>query len=411
MAIADMDQVREVLSRLPEGARVVASGNFATPQPLIDALDQSLPEFVLHMLNAHGTLPEREGVTLETAFVGPAMRGRPSLRYVPCRLSMVPLLFNSGTMPVDAVLVHTSMPREGRVSLGIEVNILPAVIGTVRARGGIVIGMMNPHMPYLFGDAEVLTTYFDYLVEVEAPLPATGVRPPDARSIAIASHVAERILPNSTLQMGIGAVPDAVLSALSDHQGLTVWSEMFSDGVMALEQAGALSTDHPIVASFLFGSNDLYTWVDGNPRVRMLRTEKTNDPTLIARHPRMVSVNSALQVDLYGQANASTLGTQIYSGFGGQTDFITGAMHAPDGQAFIALPSWHDKSATSTIVDSLHGRVTSFQQNAVVTEQGVAELWGGDQIHQVYALINNAAHPDAREHLHKRARELGLLSE
>lgn len=411
MTFVDMEQVREVLRRLPDGARVVASGNFATPQPLIDALDQSLPEYTLHMLNAHGEIPEREGVTLETAFVGPGMRGRPGLRYVPCRLSMVPLLFNSGAFPVDAVLLHTSMPRGGRVSLGIEVNILPAAIGAARARGGIVIGMMNPRMPYLFGDAEVLTDYFDYLVEVDTPLPSSAPRPPDDRSVAIAEHVAERILDHSTLQMGIGAIPDAVLTALVGHSGLTVWSEMFSDGVMNLEQVGALSHSHPIVSSFLFGSQELYDWVDGNSRVRMLRTEKTNDPTLIARHPRMVSVNSALQVDLYGQANASTLRGQIYSGFGGQTDFIGGAMHAPGGQAFIVLPSWHDKSATSTIVDSLHGRVTSFQQTAVITEQGVAALWGGDQTHQVYALINNAAHPDAREHLHKRAREIGLLTD
>lgn len=410
MATATMEQIADVLTRVPEGARVVASGNFATPQALLDVVDRSVPVFTLHMLNAHGDLPDRDGVTMETAFLGPSMRGRAGLRYVPCRLSMVPLLFN-GPMPPDVVLVHTTLPRDGRVSLGIEVNIMPAAITAARARGGLVIGMMNPQMPYLFGDAEVLVDHFDYLVEVDQPLMSSQPHGVDERSAAIAENVAGRIDHGSTLQMGIGTIPDAVLHALTDHRGLTVWTEMFSDGVMALEQAGAMSEDHPLVASFLFGSPQLYEWIDANPRIRMLRTEKTNDPALISRHPRMVSVNSALQVDLYGQANASTRGTQIYSGFGGQTDFIIGAMHAPAGQAFIALPSWHDKTDTSTIVDSIRGRITSFQQTSVVTEQGIADLWGGDQVHQVFSLINNAAHPRAREHLHRRAREMGLLND
>jgi acyl-CoA hydrolase len=410
MAMATLEQIGDVLSRIPEGARVVASGNFATPQALIDVLDRSVPVYTLHMLNAHGDLPDRDGVTMETAFLGPSMRGRVGLRYVPCRLSMVPLLYN-GPMPPDVVLVHTSTPHDGRVSLGIEVNVMPAAIGAARARGALVIGMMNPHMPYLFGDAEVLIEHFDYLVEVEQPIPSATPHPPDDRSVAIADHVAHRIDHGATLQMGIGTIPDAVLLALTGHRRLMVWTEMFSDGVMALEQAGAMSTDHPLVASFLFGSSELYEWINRNPRIRMLRTEKTNDPALISRHPRMVSVNSAMQVDLYGQANASTRGTQIYSGFGGQTDFIIGAMHAPAGQAFIALPSWHEKSDTSTIVDSIHGRVTSFQQTAVVTEQGIADLWGGDQVHQVFSLINNAAHPRARAHLHERARQMGLFND
>jgi acyl-CoA hydrolase len=408
MATVGIHQLKDVFARLTPGCRVVASGNFATPMPLIDALAESQEEFTLHMLNAHGQLPDRAGVTLETAFVGPAMRGRSNLRYVPCRLSMVPWLF-AGPLPPEVVLLHTSLPREGRVSLGLEVNVLPAAIEAARARGGIVVAMMNPRMPYLYGDAEVLLEHLDYTVEIDAPLLSVDPREPDPTSAAIGANVADMIDDHATLQMGIGAVPDSVLHALKGHRGLTVWSEMFSDGVLALEQAGALSRSRPIVSSFIFGSEELYAWVDGNPRVRLLRTEKTNDPALIARHPRMTSVNSALQVDLYGQANASTVRGAIYSGFGGQTDFIVGAMHAPDGKAFIALPSWHPKSGTSTIVGQLDCRVTSFQQTAVVTEQGVAHLWGRSQGEQAVELIERAAHPEARAHLRESAQRAGLL--
>ena len=408
MAYVTLEQLRDVFSRLDSGSRVVASGNFATPGPLIAALDESLDSFILHMLNAHGSLPDREGVLLETAFVGPAMRGRKGLRYVPCRLSMVPHLF-SGPLPPDVVLLHTSTPRYGQVSLGLEVNVLPAAMEAARDRGGIVVGMMNPRMPYLYGDAEILTSHFDYLVEVDEPLISVEPSEPDLVSRAIGTNIAALIGDNSTLQLGIGGIPDAVLSQLKGHRGLTVWSETFSDGVLGLEQAGAMNKDRPIIASFILGSTELYEWVHDNARIRLLRTEKTNDPAVIARHPRMTSVNSAIQVDIFGQANASTIKNKIYSGFGGQTDFIVGAMHAPEGQAFIALKSWHDKSSTSTIVDSLHARVTSFQQTAIATEQGVASLWGRSQAEQAKELIDSAAHPDAKEWLTKAARKHGLF--
>lgn len=407
MATVTLEQLADVFQRITPGARVVASGNFATPQLLIDVLDKSLESYTLNMLNAHGNLPVRDGVILETTFVGPGMRNKPNLRYVPSRLSMVPPMFFH-TTPPEVVLLHTSMPQQGRVSLGIEVNVLPAAIEAARARGGMVVGMMNKNMPYTYGDAEVLVSHFDYLVEVDVPMAAIAPSEPDARSRAIGSNISHMIDDASTLQLGIGAVPDAVLESLRGHRGMSVWSEMISDGVLALEQAGALTRHRPVVTSFIFGSQELYDWVDHNVRVRMLRTEKTNDPALIARHPNMTSVNAALQVDLFGQANASTVRNRIYSGIGGQTDFIVGAMHSPGGRAFIALSSWHDKSGSSNIVDTLHSRVTSFQQTAVVTEQGVARIYGMSQNEQARELITKAAHPEAREWLTQRAHELGL---
>jgi Acetyl-CoA hydrolase/transferase C-terminal domain len=257
----------EVLAALPGIPRVVAGGNFGTPWRALAALDAAVADYRLFMLNAQTGVPDRNGVTLETPFVGPGMRGRMRLKYFPSRLSLVPVL-----------------------------------------------------------------------------------------------------------QLGIGAVPDAVLAALGQRQGLKVWSEMFSDGVLSLDKAGALDPAHPVVASFAFGSTELYDWMHRNPSIRMLRTETTNDPAQIERRTHMVSVNSALEVDLFAEANASRVRGRIYSGFGGQTDFVVGAMHSPEGIAVIALPSWHPKADVSTVVPRLHGPVTSFQHSFIVSDQGTATI-------------------------------------
>jgi acyl-CoA hydrolase len=183
---------------------------------------------------------------------------------------------------------------------------------------------------------------------------------------------------------------------------------MFSDGVVQLDAAGALAPGAPLVASFVFGSAELYSWVDRNPRVRLMRTEHTNDPARIARQPLVTSINSALQVDLFAQVNASRIGARIYSGFGGQTDFLVGALHSPGGQAFIALRSWHPKADVSSIVPLLTEPATSFQATAIVTEHGLAPIWGLDQRAQAAGLIEIAAHPDARAELRDAAGRLGL---
>jgi len=183
---------------------------------------------------------------------------------------------------------------------------------------------------------------------------------------------------------------------------------MFSDGVLALEKAGRLDPDVAVTASFCFGSPELYEWVDRNPRIRMLRTEKTNDPAAIARQPILMSVNSALQVDLFAQANASRVGSRVHSGFGGQTDFIVGAMHSPGGHAVIALRSWHPKADVSAVVPLVSGPVTSFQHSYIVTEQGVARIWGQDALAQAQQILDHAAHPRARDWLREGGRALGL---
>ena len=183
---------------------------------------------------------------------------------------------------------------------------------------------------------------------------------------------------------------------------------MFSDGVLALEKAGALEPGHLITASFAIGSAELYDWMDRNPSIRMMRTETINDPAQIARRPQMVSVNSALQVDLFAQANASRVRGVIYSGFGGQPDFVVGALHSPGGLAIIALPSWHPKADTSTVVPRITGPMTSFQHSFIVSDQGTAAIWGHDAATQAEQIIAQVAHPSVRDGLREAGRELGF---
>ncbi len=400
--------LRSALRSLPANPRVVVSGNHAVPWHTLGLVDELLEAYRVWVLNAPVGLPDRDGVTPETSFVGPGMRSNPRLSYVPSRLSMVPTLFGT-RLPPDAVVLHTTPPRDGQVSLGVEVNVLPAAVEAARRNGGVVIAQTNREMPWTFGDAVLDLDLVDVLVEADGPMPHAPVGTVDEDSATIGRFVSERVPDGATLQAGIGAVPDATMHGLSGRRGLRVWTEMFSDSVLALERAGALDREVPLTASFLFGSPELLAWVDGNRRVEMRRTEVTNNPALIARNPAMTSVNTALQVDLFAQANASRINTRIHSGFGGQTDFIVGATHSQGGQAFIALRSWHPKADCSTIVPLVDEPVTSFQMTAVVTERGIAEIYGNDQREQARQLIEHTAHPSVREELWEEAVALGLL--
>jgi len=408
MKIISVETLKQVLAALPPNPRVVASGNFASPKTLLKALDESVAEFRLHMLNAQSGLPDRKGVSYESAFVGPGMRRHPRLSYIPCRLSLVPVLFRDHYVP-NVVLLNASTPRNNSVSLGTEVNILPAAIDAARANGGLVIAQANKQMPYTFGDAELQTDLIDYLVEVDEPIEVKPMVVFSDDTRRIGDQIAAKILDGSTLQLGIGAIPDSVLGTLGVRKEIKIWSEMFSDGVLELFRRGALAPATPITASFVFGSQELYEWLNLNRAVQMLRTEKTNDPAQIARQTRMTSINSALQIDLFDQANASHVRGEIYSGFGGSTDFIVGALHSPGGASFMALPSWHPKAKVSSIVPQLTESVTSFQHSYVVTENGMADCFGHSQKDQALNLINKAAHPSVRDELTRAAVSLKLI--
>ena len=408
MRIVTVEKLESILSRTGDNPRVIASGNFATPKTLLQAVDSVFPTYRLNMLNAQPGIPNREGITYETAFVGPGMRHHERLVYIPARLSLVPKLIRDHYAP-DVVLLHTSSQRFDTVSLGTEVNILPAAIEAVRERGGLVIAQANTQMPYTYGDAQVYHDDIDFLVEVDEPLDVHEPIAPSPVSQAGGEVIAARVDDGSTMQLGIGEVPNAVVSRLADRKGLRIWTEMFSDGVLDLYKNDALDPDRPLTASFLFGSRELYDWVHVNTRIRMMRTEVTNNPGKIEKQALMTSVNSALQVDLLDQANASRIKGRIYSGFGGQTDFIVGALHSRGGQSFIALPSWHAKADRSTIVPVLEEPVTSFQHSAVATENGIADIFGRSQAVQARNIIKYAAHESVRDDLTKAAVDMGLF--
>jgi len=407
MRVINTEQLKSILGALPANPRIVASGNFATPTVLLNAANESIETFRLNMLGAQTDIPNREGISFESAFVGPGMRRSPRLNYVPSRLSLVPVLFRDHFRP-DVVFLHTSAKRHDTVSLGTEVNVLPAAIEACRERGGLVIAQANPNMPYTYGDAQIYEHEIDFLVEVDEPLMSKEPGPIGDIPAEIGARIAAKVENHSTLQLGIGAIPDAVLKALINRKGMKIWTEMFSDGVLDMFKAGALDDETPLTASFLFGSRELYDWLHLNKSVRMLRTEKTNDPGQIAKQAKMTSINAALEVDLHDQANASFVRGEVYSGFGGSTDFIVGSLHARGGQSFMALASWHEKAHKSTIVPQLQENVTSFQHSFVATEYGLADCFGHPEKEQARNLIS-IAHPDAREGLLGAAREMRLL--
>lgn len=408
MRIISEQELGKRLGSLSETApRVVVTGNWASPRRALEILDASLESYRVFMLGSRHPISSRPGVRYETPFVGAGMRHSSALDYIPMRLSLVPRLFAISRQP-DVVLIHTSTPRDGKVSLGIEVNILPAALEVARARGALVVAQINPRMPYTFGEGEIAMDMVDVAVEVDQPLDTTEGHSSDGRRDQIGEYIAQLVPDGATLQLGIGAIPDATLGRLVHRRGLRIWSEMISDGVLALERSGALDHDHQIVTSFIGGSEELYNWADGNRRLRMFRTETTNDPGKIAINPMMISINAAVQIDLFAQANASYVGGRIFSGFGGQTDFIVGALHSAGGQAVIGLPSWHEKSKTSTVVPLLDMPATSFQHSVVVTDQGCAHVFGRSQHDQARLLIEEAAAPQARDELWDAAERLGL---
>jgi acyl-CoA hydrolase len=407
MRVINLEQLKVILGNLAPNPRIVASGNFASPTVLLEAANSEIAEFRLNMLGAQKGIPDREGIIFESSFVGPGMRTSPRLSYVPSRLSLVPVLFRDHFRP-DVVFLHTSTQRHDTVSLGTEVNVLPAAIEACRERGGLVFAQANPNMPYTFGDAQIKTSEIDFLIEIDEPLLSKDPTPIGQIAGEIGEQIAAKVENHSTLQLGIGAIPDAVLAALKQRKGMRIWTEMFSDGVLDMHKSGALDKDHPLTASFLFGSRELYDWLHLNQSVRMLRTEKTNDPGQIAKQVKMTSINAALQVDLHDQANASYVRGEVYSGFGGSTDFIVGALHARGGQSFMALPSWHEKAHKSTIVPYLNENVTSFQHSYVATEYGLAACFGRPEKEQARNIIA-IAHPNARDGLRGAAREMRLL--
>ena len=407
MRIVAPEQLAAALPELPGNPRIVTQGSFGTPRALLGLLDAAVPEYRLFIVNGLGRLPDREGVRIETTFVGSGLRGNPRVDYYPARLSTTPQLFRV-SLPPDIVAVQTSRVVDGKVSLGIEVQVLPGAIDAAKQRGAVLVAQINENLPFIHGDGVLPVDDIDLAVEIAEPVPVAPEVRIDDESAAVGERLAAMVPDGATLQLGIGALPEAVMQALQNSRGLRVWTELMADGFFGLLRSGALDETHPITATFAYGSEELYAWADDNPQLRLLRCETTNSPGNIARQPAVTSINTALQVDLFGAVNATRVNDRIISGTGGQADFIVGALQSPGGQAIIALKSWHPKANRSTIVPKLTEPTTSLQPSWVVTEQNTARVFGASQRDQALGLIE-AARPEARESLRAEAERMGLL--
>ncbi len=406
MRLIGIDELDRIIADLPERPRIVSPGGGASPLALLDGLDQALESWTLFCVNAPEGVPVRDGVTHETVFLGPGSRAARDVRYLPMPMSIAPMLMTT-SCPPDLVVLHTTTPRNHVVSMGIEIQMMGAAIDAAKKRGVPVIAQINPQMPFTRGDGVLPEDAIDYAVEVDAPLIPVPPAELDDDMLRIGELVGSRIHDGSAIQIGIGKIPDAAAHCLRGRKNLRIWSGILSDAAMALDRAGALMAHRQMTGSSLLGSLELYAWADENPRIRLLRCEKTNDPATVSALPGFISIHSALEVDLFGQVNASRFGDRIYSGTAGSTDFQFGAMHSRGGQSLVALHSRH--RGASTIVGELSGPATYSQPTAVITENGVAELLFRDEAEQARRLIDRAAHPDVREELRGQAARHGLL--
>lgn len=410
----------EALNCLEDGDRIWCQSMAATPYKLLEGLAEvALQRRDLTLLQLHTERseilcrPELDGHLRQRAFfVGASTRaavGDGLADYVPVFLSEIPKLFRRKEQPLDAVLVQVSPPdKHGHCSLGISVEATRAAFQVAAKR----IAWINPNMPRTHGDSFIhiseLTRYF----EAEGDLPLHITRDQSDITRRIGQQVAGLIDDGDCLQMGIGAIPDAALACLGQHKNLGVHTEMFSDGVLPLVNSGVINNHNKrqhrgrIVTTFAMGSQALYDFVDDNPDVAFLDVEYTNNTAIIARNPQVTSINSALQVDLSGQVCADSIGTRIYSGVGGQMDFIRGAALSEGGKAIIAIPSTAQQGQVSRITSLLTpgaGVVTTRAHvHYIVTEHGVANLRAKSIRERMHSLIAIAA-PQFREQLARDA--------
>jgi acetyl-CoA hydrolase len=416
----------QAVTAIKSGMRVFMTGNCSVPQILLAALVQRAPEFttpveiaqLFTIGSADYVAPGLERyLRVNTLFTGANVRqavneGRAD--FTPCFLSEVPGLFRDGILPLDAALVHLSPPDEhGFCSFGIEVGLTKTAAESAR----MIIAEVNDRMPRTLGDSFIHVSKLTHIVPVSYPPLELHQGDGTEQEHRTAQFCASLIEDGSTLQMGIGGIPDAVLTLLGDRRDLGIHSEMFSDGVINLVERGVINgarkTLHPgkIIAGFLMGSRRLYDFVHNNPMVELHPTEYINDPFRIAQNDRMVAINSAIEVDLTGQVCADSIGTRIYSGVGGQVDFVYGASRSKGGKPIIALPSTATVKGqpVSRIVAMLKpgaGVVTTRNHvHYVVTEHGIADLYGKSLRQRAQALIN-VAHPQFREELEKAAQKL-----
>ena len=413
-----------------EAVKVVKSGDHihlssvaSAPKVLIDALIRrgeagELKDVRIHHLHTEGeapyTEPRFEGTFFHQAFfVGANVRKSVQAGYsdyIPVFLSETQKLYRSGTLPINVAMIQVSSPdKHGFVSLGTSVDATLAAIECA----DYVIAVVNKNVPRAWGDAMIQLSMIDFFVEDNTPLEEAHFSTPDEIETAIGKHCASLIEDGACLQMGIGAIPNAVLAQLGNHKNLGIHTEMFADGVLPLVESGVINGANKaidkgkMVATFLMGSQRCYDFIDDNPMVLMQDVAYTNDPFIIAKNPKVTAINSALQIDLTGQVCADSIGTKFYSGVGGQVDFIYGASLSQGGKAMIAMPSVTNKGVSKISPTlTLGGGVVTTRNHIhwFVTEHGAVNLYG-KSLQERAKLIISVAHPDHREELDRAAFE------
>ncbi|MBR5864348.1 MAG: acetyl-CoA hydrolase/transferase family protein [Alistipes sp.] len=413
----------EAVKVIKSGDHIHLSSVASAPQCLIKAMCDrgragELKDVHIHHLHTEGPAPysepEFEGVfQLDSFFVGGNVRKTTQAGYadyIPVFLSETQRLYRCGAVPCNVAMIQVSRPdKHGFVSLGTSVD---ATLAAVEC-ADTVIAVVNKYVPRAFGDAMIPMSKIDLFVEDDQPLEEAHFTAPNEVEVAIGKHCAALIEDGATLQMGIGAIPNAVLAQLGGHKNLGIHTEMFADGVLPLVRAGVINGEAKnidkgkMVSTFLMGSNDVYNFIDDNPAVLMKDVGYTNDPYIIAKNDKVTAINSALQIDLTGQVCADSLGRKFYSGVGGQVDFVYGASMSKGGKAIIAMPSITNKGV-SKICDTLMpgaGVVTTrSHMHWFVTENGAVDLYG-KSLQERARLLISVAHPSAQEELDRAAFE------
>lgn len=415
----------EAVSLVQSGHRVFIHGGAATPTALVNAVVEQADrlrdvEFIHIHTEGEATYADEkyaESFRVANLFVGGNMRKRldgERVDYLPCFLSEIPNLLRSGRRPINVALLHLSPPDEhGLCTFGVSVDVVPAAVEAA----DIIIAQINPNMPRAHGDGSIHIDQIDRWIELDAPIPEFPPAPLTDIEHAIGRHAANLIDDGATLQMGIGAIPDAVLAALHNHKNLGIHTEMMSDGALALIESGAVDNsrkvNHPgkTVSGFVMGTRKLYDFMHDNPRAVLLDAGYVNNVRVVANNPNVVAINSAVEVDLTGQVCADSVGHRILSGVGGQMDFIRGASLSEGGKPIIALPSRTRKGQPRVVPTLRSGAgvvTTRAHVHYVITEYGVADLYGKTLDERARALVE-IAHPEDREDLARTWHDVRLM--
>lgn len=411
----------EAVRLVKSGDHVFVQGSGSIPEALIAALARrghELHDVILYNAFAMGRRVSplcdpalKDSFLIDSFFVSNAVRGWVNQGYAtttPRFFGQVPQLFRDGSIPLDVAFINCSLPDSyGFVSFGVSADLTPSAVEKAR----IIVAQINPLMPFTYGDSVIHSSRIDAMVKVNDPLAETTDTPPTPEELAIGRAIAELLPDGAVLQVGVGAIPNAVLHSLKSHRHLGIHSEALTEGLMELMKEGVVDNSMKqiergrTVASLILGTRKLYDFVDHNKDIVMRDIAWVNDPFIIAQNHNMAAINSCLEIDLSGQVCADSIGTRVYSGVGGQHDFVYGSSRSTGGQSFIAMLSTTSKgqSKIRPVLTQGAGVVTTrFQTNWVVTEYGAVNLRGKNMIERARLLISIAA-PQFREELDREA--------